>query len=85
MALKNDYQRIGSREQLEEALRDLKSEINAKGVKTKADYSHLKDFYTPANIYTRIMDGFTPVINLAAIAVDFYDRVRQRVTEMREE
>lgn len=84
MAQRNDYQGIRSKEQLESALQELKSEINATGVKAKADYQHIKSFYTPANIYTQLMDGFTPVINLAAIAVDFYDRVRERVTEMRQ-
>ncbi len=85
MARKSNYNDISSREQLEQALRQLDSDINAMEVKTRSDYGHIKSFYTPANIYSQILDGFTPVINLAAMAVDFYERVKKRVAESRQD
>ena len=49
----------------------------------KANYSHAKSFYTPANLFNYAVDKVSPMFNLTGIALELYDRVREDIDSAR--
>lgn len=69
-------------------LRLAKAETRMKRDKVSAELnsriSFVKDYYSPSGIVNRVMDKVAPVIDVAGIAVDIYDRIHSSIVKRRE-
>lgn len=85
MAKNSKYSNIKSIEDLDRALDGIKSGIDGKSVLMKSDYNHMKSFYTPANLFNYTVDKVSPVFNLTGLALELYDRIKERIDETRDQ
>lgn len=85
MAKNSRYSNIKSMEDLDKALEGLNTGIDGKSGLMKSDYNHIKSFYTPANLFNYTVDKVSPVFNLTGVALELYDRIKDRIDETREQ
>lgn len=69
-------------------LRLAKAETRMKRDKVSAELNSrinfVKDYYSPSGIVNRVMDKVAPVIDVAGVAVDIYDRIHSSIVKRRE-
>lgn len=83
METNKNYSSIRSLAQLERALDSLETQQNMTMAKMGSDYRHVKNFYSPANLYNFILDKISPVFNLIGLALDAYDRMVEKIAARR--
>ena len=80
---KSEFAGIRTLKELDAASRRVEAQLRRTGDSVSLSARQARSFYTPANLYSHLMDKVTPAISIAGFITDLYDRIRENINERR--
>lgn len=71
--------KMNSLQQLRQARVELKCLVEFKEKELGMTAKSARDFYSPANLIKQLVSHVTPLVSLAGLAIDVYDRIMERI------